>query len=757
MKRNNRLLISILLLTFVLQLISFDNVKAVEEEKNIILLIDNSGSMQKTDPKKLSIAAASMLIDTIDSNTNLNIIAFGDKPVYSYKLLGKPSKENLKSQLSNMKFDNQNTNLKDGVKEALNQLEGVQGEKIIIVLSDGKEDIKGINLDEHNKEFEALKKQAQEMKVKIHSIGLSSGADKKALSEIANKTGGDYFYSENASGLFDVFSKILGNINGFYTIEQLITNSKTEKTIKLSPYIEEVIVKVASCQDNFPLVDVTFDTDLKPDYIAENRYKIYRFKNSESTTIKINSLDEKSNSVIVQVKSKAHININTSSDSFEIPYKVPLGIEMSLDIDKDINGLHMYKLEGGSKEIVQKDNNKFRFTFSKDKPGNHSVFITACDGNDNIVAAKYFNINVTDYTPFKYTNSLPEAIFTGRSFKLELSQQDDTKIKSASGEIHVKYEDKEEVFPLKFVNGVLSGDINLKNTGKVKISAQIIGIKDKDEEQFSYFLPFLNAEVLQSPYIEFHSVSYNKPFKEKEPVELKLAVNNKKIYQDEKIKLYDSNNKYLTDFVVKPKDSMVIVKLQGLQKGSNIKFILKAERESDIKITDEINTNLRIISNGQYFLYKYRIILISFVTIIVLIVIFILVCLSKYKNYVEPYNINKQIECFITPNGYRGTENIALSTEAKRIYLNIINSNIDASTEEAMDCIGCFSLKAPKGSPIIQGLEYLLKGEKVFEVIYSAAMEQEDSNGNPIADMPYKPGEEIQLKMGRKIIKIYLF
>ena len=215
-----------------MQAFAVNNIKALELNKNVILLIDNSGSMRNTDPNKLSVVAASMLIDTINENSSLNIIAFGDKAAAAHKLSDKPSKEVLKKELQGLKFDSGSTNLKEGIKEALSQLQGISGESTIIVLSDGKEDPAGGLTDSHMKELSSLSEQAGDMKIKINCIGLSKYADEAVLSDITSKTGGNYFPCDNPSELFNIFSKILGDLNDFYTIEQFATDTKKEKEIK---------------------------------------------------------------------------------------------------------------------------------------------------------------------------------------------------------------------------------------------------------------------------------------------------------------------------------------------------------------------------------------------------------------------------------------------------------------------------------------------------------------------------------------------
>jgi uncharacterized protein YegL len=754
MRKYKAIAIAVFLLYFMIQALPIKNIKALELSNNIILLIDNSGSMRKTDPNRLSVVAASMLIDTLEENTNLNIITFGDKAMASHKLSDKPSKQILKEELQRLKFDSNNTNLKEGIKEALSQFEGVEGEKTIIVLSDGKEDpVGGVN-SEHMKELYSLSDIAHDTKVKIHCIGLSQYADEEALSKITFKTGGDYFPCDNPAQLFNIFSKVLGNLNSFYTIEQFTTDMKKEREIKLSSYIEEVTIKIASCDNKSPMVDVTLDGKELSTNKIEDKYKIYRFNNNKNSSINITARDEGKNSVIVQIKSKSQIDINSSSDNFSIPFKIPMSIEASINMSEEIKGLHMDKLEGGKREGIERTGDIFKFSLSKEEAGQYPLLLTAYDGDGNIIAVKDININVKGYPPFYYTSELPDTIVTEKSYRVELKQQNDSKVDKPSGEIYVDYGDKYERFLLKYENGMLYSDIILDRPGQVKITTQLNGVKDN--ENFSYYLPYLKTEVVEKAYVEIQSEKNKQPFKVGGDVKLSLNIVKNCTYENEKIFIYDDKNNEVGELQLTPNTKGVIaVPIKIKEKGDNLSFNLKPEK--DVRVTSRIDTDLRVLSRYYYPIYKVRIPLIIIGILALIAALFIGVGQSLYIKKIKNHCISKTLYYNIGSNYDRSLSlNLRYAKGETTRYLNVSNNSVSIEQESDDNTIGYFILKAPLGVKFIEGWRYVLNKNKYFFIEYVTLDEQEVyfNNESIAGRIVYKSDIEVQLKKGKNLIII---
>jgi hypothetical protein len=758
MRRISKVFIVAFLICLTIHALDISFIKAQEENRSIIILLDNSGSMQKTDPYRLSVSAASMLIDTLDNSTSLNIIPFGNLADKSIRLSDKPYREALKSRLSELRFDSENTNLKEGIKEAINQFNGVQGEKIIIVLSDGKEDPLAGVTDAHMKELFSLGEGAGKQGIKIHAIGLSESADEETLSKLSDSTGGDYFFSDSASDLFTIFNKILGQLNGYYTLEQFMTDASTDKEINLSSYVEEVIVKVASNDNSNRLVEVAFSDNIKPEVKTGNKYKIYKYANiyGNKSSFRVYGNGNENNSVIVQVKFKVKINSNPTNENLSIPFKVPLDVQLSVETKEEIKGLHMDRLEEGERKRIEGDNKNFNFTLAKEKPGKYPIFITAYDGEGNIVAIKELNLNAKDVPSFYYSQKnskevIPSEIIGGSQRNIEIIQLDDSKVSSISGEVYVEYSDSQEKFPLKFENGVLAAKLRLEKPGEIKLTSRIEVIKDN--KNYSYFLPYFNSKVLERPFVELDAEKEEVTFREKEQVFLRLNIEKNSLYDNSDFLIYSDKTQVGEFTLTKDSKGSVKVPLRTVEKGSGFIFTIKPKDESSlVKVTDKINASIRIISPGRYLIEKYKTAVIAALGLTALVSLIWLICRLTYKILVENYEAKIRFQYCINDGEYNANKTVLLSYRNRIKYINLYEDiQIDAREDNA---VGSFVLKVPEGPKLLQGIRVIFNRKASFQVIYKALMEQARPDGVPISTIPYSKGKQLVANDGTNIVTI---
>lgn len=170
---------------------------------------DCSGSMSGNDPNGYRKLAIDNFIDSMTLTDKTALISFEDKA----KLVSgfSDNKEELKG-LVNPYFGG-GTNVRASVEMAIEQLNTVQHwyTRHIILLSDG--DV-NININLANNTVDDLIKKAVDNNIKIHTIGLGSGADKQKLKDCAEYTGGQYFTAETAEKL-DAIYKDLSKNNHF--------------------------------------------------------------------------------------------------------------------------------------------------------------------------------------------------------------------------------------------------------------------------------------------------------------------------------------------------------------------------------------------------------------------------------------------------------------------------------------------------------------------------------------------------------------
>ncbi|CAI6080915.1 hypothetical protein PAECIP112173_03048 [Paenibacillus sp. JJ-100] len=194
-----------------LQLLYQINPGGAKQVKDIVLMIDNSGSMSDTDPNNGRFEAAKTLINQMESDKQVAVITFDDQPQLLQPFIAvdsEASKNEVNNQIDSIVTTPGGTNFDAVLREGMELIQSkpdVKRGTVVILLSDGfsDADISGV-----------LPQYVQEQ-VAIHTVGLSlvdpSGTD--LLKNIAQQTGGMYYDVPDAGGLDLAFQQIYDTID----------------------------------------------------------------------------------------------------------------------------------------------------------------------------------------------------------------------------------------------------------------------------------------------------------------------------------------------------------------------------------------------------------------------------------------------------------------------------------------------------------------------------------------------------------------
>ena len=181
----------------------YDKYKSLPTQPSITsICVDCSGSMSGNDPnfqiadhsyscyRKMAVEG---FADAMLDNDQTNIITFDNsaKEICTFT----SNKDTVKSKAKF--YSSGGTNANSAVIIALGKLNGKSGNKSIILMSDGD-----VNVTKENINL------AVENNIKIHTIGLGSGADNSSLKSYAEQTGGEFFKVTTAVGLEDIYNKL---------------------------------------------------------------------------------------------------------------------------------------------------------------------------------------------------------------------------------------------------------------------------------------------------------------------------------------------------------------------------------------------------------------------------------------------------------------------------------------------------------------------------------------------------------------------
>ena len=183
---------------------------------DILLVLDNSGSMKENDPKFLMREVVTNFVNDLGKESRLGMVLF-DKDAQ----LAQPLKEMkgsvvraavLKS-LNSVNYKGQFTNIPAGIERAVYELK-TKGrkdvQKIIIFLTDGIIDTGDKSLDLVKGKWlrNELARESKEAGIRIIGIAFTDKADFHLIQTLSHKTDGEYFRAYKAEDIQSVFKKI---------------------------------------------------------------------------------------------------------------------------------------------------------------------------------------------------------------------------------------------------------------------------------------------------------------------------------------------------------------------------------------------------------------------------------------------------------------------------------------------------------------------------------------------------------------------
>ena len=187
---------------------------------DIMLVLDNSGSMKKNDPNFLATEAIKEFISQKNENTRVGIIIFDGKTQLQISLTvaSFANREAILNSIKGINYTGQYTDFPAAIERAIYELKDNGREdalKSIIFMTDGIVDTGNVNRDLEKSKWmrEDLAADAADNEIKIFGIAFTEAADFQLIQSISQQTEGEYFRALVAEDLQNVFQKINEVIN----------------------------------------------------------------------------------------------------------------------------------------------------------------------------------------------------------------------------------------------------------------------------------------------------------------------------------------------------------------------------------------------------------------------------------------------------------------------------------------------------------------------------------------------------------------
>lgn len=230
---------------------------------DVVLVMDSSGSMKRTDPRELRKPAAKLLISLLGEKDRASVVSFSDNgyPVaYLSPVKGRQNETKLFAAVDRISNKGVYTNLLGAVEGAMRVIKRnplPHRKSIVVLMTDGKMDLGDAEKNKRNSDrlINDLIPQLKTQNIELHTIAFTDESDKGYLEQIANATGGKFNLAHNDKQLHDVYTSIFEqnkqpNMLPFDGEKFTIDNAIKEVTIVGSKDNEEVVLSLISPQGN---------------------------------------------------------------------------------------------------------------------------------------------------------------------------------------------------------------------------------------------------------------------------------------------------------------------------------------------------------------------------------------------------------------------------------------------------------------------------------------------------------------------------
>ncbi len=267
------------------------------EELYIVFVVDHSGSMNSRDGEKLISEGLKAFVDTMQNEkVQIGYVAYNDKIIISQS----PVSVQIGEQCTRLKelIDSSpnggETDIGLGISEACRMLEGVQGKRMIVLISDGETDLEnsttGRTKEDSDKDIQKTIQKCVEEDIQISTIafGEEYGADAEELYDLSLKTNGKNFLLQEPDGLLRILCDLFysGASYSVYEAGNSIYDKGSQKiSYESADCFDELSILFLSNKE-IENIDILWDgrtenmkqtEQIKP--IIEGKYAIAGFRN----------------------------------------------------------------------------------------------------------------------------------------------------------------------------------------------------------------------------------------------------------------------------------------------------------------------------------------------------------------------------------------------------------------------------------------------------------------------------------------------
>lgn len=182
------------------------------ETTDIVLVIDNSKSMNDSDPKRWRFSAARLFIDLAREGDRVGVVVFSqwidEERSHPLTAIGEKSRKELKEKLSSAEGYG-GTDMFLALQEALKLLNDPAHKRVIVFLTDGEPDRNREEVLAEIGKFQSKERQD----ILVFPIALGRWVDKDLLQEFDRRSRGRFFAVDDPADLTQIYAEILSALH----------------------------------------------------------------------------------------------------------------------------------------------------------------------------------------------------------------------------------------------------------------------------------------------------------------------------------------------------------------------------------------------------------------------------------------------------------------------------------------------------------------------------------------------------------------
>lgn len=207
---------------------------------SILLALDESGSMRKAaeDVK----AAALRFVDAVRDEDRLGVILFSDDATLATDLT--LSRE-IPRMTVNRYASHGGTALYDAIRVGLDRLAKVEGRRIVVVLTDGRDENAPGTGPGSTSTVDELLDRLRDVDAGVFAIGLGPNVDRETLERIARASGGQAYFPATVDELPAQYAHVVEDLRRRYVLSYTSTNSSRDgkwRQVELKPRRDDLSI-----------------------------------------------------------------------------------------------------------------------------------------------------------------------------------------------------------------------------------------------------------------------------------------------------------------------------------------------------------------------------------------------------------------------------------------------------------------------------------------------------------------------------------